>query len=206
MSESPDLDRRVVRTEAAIRQALIELIEERGFDALTVSDIAGRANINRGTFYLHYRDKYDLLEQTETEIIADLEGIFRRGALLTLEDLNNADKPLPVIVKLFEYLRDNAALMHSILELQGDVSFQGQLKKAIERNLKFGVLTGGRPLTFLVPGDYLISYLLSVHFGVVQVWLAHGCIESPQEMATILSKLCLGGPLRAMGLIPDARA
>jgi len=52
-------DRRIARTKAAIREALVALIEEKGFDALTVKDIATRANINRGTFYLHYKDKFD---------------------------------------------------------------------------------------------------------------------------------------------------
>lgn len=203
MIEDAGVDRRVVRTKAAIRDALISLIEEKGFDAFTVSDITARADINRGTFYLHYRDKYDLLEQTEAEIIHHIESIFLHGKPLKLEDLSTTDKPLPVIVTMFEYLRDNAALMHAVVGLKGDVALQTQIKKAVERNMKFAALTGGVPMTFQVPSEYLISYLLSAHFGVVQVWLERGCVETPREMALILTKLSLGGPLHAMGVVPD---
>lgn len=206
MSEEPVVDRRVTRTQTAIRQALIELIEERGFDALTVSDITARANVNRGTFYLHYRDKYDLLEQTQAEIIGNIERIFLEGAPLQLEDLNSPDRPLPVIVKMFEYLRENSALMHAVIGLKGDAALQTRIKRAIERDLELGALTGGRPLTFLVPREYLIAYLLSAHFGVVQVWLERGCVESPREMALVLTRLSLGGPLYAMGIGSGERA
>ncbi len=200
MGSRPNIDRRVARTKGVIRDALIGLIAEKGFDALTVNDIAARADINRGTFYLHYRDKYDLLEQTEAEIVQDIERIILDGKVLSPEDLSHTEAPLPVIVTLFEYLRDNAALMHAVLGLKGDITFQTKLKKAIERNLKFGALSGGRPLTFLVPADYLVSYALSAHFGVVQLWLERGCVETPQEMAAILTRLSVGGPAHALSV------
>lgn len=200
MSEETTADRRVTRTQTAIRRALIALIEERGFDALTVSDITARANINRGTFYLHYRDKYDLVEQIQAEIIGNIERIFLEGAPLRLEDLRSPDRPLPVIIRMFEYLKDESSLMHAIIGLKGDVALQIRIKRAIERNLELGALTGGRPLTFLVPREYLIAYLLSAHFGVVQTWLERGCEESPRAMAQILTRLSLGGPLYALGI------
>src|SRR5262245_39795375 len=65
-------DLRVRRTRLALRQALLALIEEKGFDAIIVQDITERAMINRVTFYKHYRDKYDLLEQTMHEMLGEL--------------------------------------------------------------------------------------------------------------------------------------
>jgi AcrR family transcriptional regulator len=56
-------DRRVVRTRQAIMQASREIMREKGFDAMTVQDIADRANVNRGTFYAHFADKYELVER-----------------------------------------------------------------------------------------------------------------------------------------------
>ena len=79
MSAERSIDQRILRTRQAIRQALIELIAEKGFDAVSITDLTERAEINRGTFYLHYRDKYDLLEETELEIIAELERIFQQS-------------------------------------------------------------------------------------------------------------------------------
>lgn len=203
MNEDTSIDRRILRTKAAIREALIGLIEEGGFEALSVRDIAARAAINRGTFYLHYKDKYDLLEQTEAEILQGLETIFMQANLASFRDLRRIDKPLPVIVALFEYLKANAALMHAIVGLRGDFTFQTQIRKVIERALKPGFLTGGRSLKFLVPREYLITYMLSAHLGVIQLWLQNGCVESPKEMALTLSKLSVHGPMQAMALGSD---
>ena len=64
---------RTAQTRARIKRALIELMGEKGFDALTVSDVTRRARINRGTFYLHFVDKYDMLEKREDELISRLK-------------------------------------------------------------------------------------------------------------------------------------
>jgi AcrR family transcriptional regulator len=201
MNEGPSTDRRIVRTKVAIREALVCLIAEKGFDALSVSDITRRADINRGTFYLHYQDKFDLLEQTEAEIIGDLEGIILQANNLNFSDFNSVDRPLPVVVTLFEYLKNNAALMHAILGLKGGMAFQNRLRATVEENLKLGILAGMRADHFLVQSEYLVSYAISAHFGVIQTWLEKGCVESPHDMAIILSKLSLHGPLRMTGYL-----
>ena len=75
-------DLRVRRTRKLLQQALIEGTVEKGFAALTVRDITRRAMVNRSTFYRHYLDKYDLLEQHLNEIYEVLEeaGIIRGGS------------------------------------------------------------------------------------------------------------------------------
>jgi AcrR family transcriptional regulator len=201
MSENSSIDRRIIRTKMAIREALVALIEENGFDALSVKDITNRADINRGTFYLHYKDKFDLLEQIEAEIVEDIERIILQANSLNLADFNSADKPLPIVVTLFEYLRDNASLMHAILGLEGDFAFLTRIRQTVEKNLKLGFLEMLKPENFLVPSEYLISYILSAYFGVIQIWLQNGCVESSKEMALILSKLSMDGPIRATGFV-----
>lgn len=57
------MDRRVQRTHQLLRQAAIETMKEKGFLAMTIQDIADRANVNRRTFYAHYPDKYALLDE-----------------------------------------------------------------------------------------------------------------------------------------------
>ncbi|MCP2342282.1 TetR/AcrR family transcriptional regulator [Actinomadura rupiterrae] len=65
---------RVRRTRTLLRTALVELIEERGFDRLTVGEITGRAMVSRAAFYRNYRDKFHLVEQIFDEAIAALVG------------------------------------------------------------------------------------------------------------------------------------
>lgn len=199
MNKQQHIDRRITRTKIAIRDALVFLIEKKGFDNLSVSEIAVRANINRGTFYLHYRDKFELLEQTLNDVIKDVKKIFISSKSLKFSDFLDQDRPLPITVEIFEYLKENEALMRVIFGLGGGITFQGKFRKAVEDTLKLGFLGGLTQENFLVPRQYLISYILYAHFGVIESWLETGCKESPQEMARILSKLTLDGPIRTTG-------
>jgi AcrR family transcriptional regulator len=200
MKADPHTDRRIQRTKASLREALITLIEEKGFETLTVTDLTTRAGINRGTFYIHYQDKYDLLEQTEAEIIQDIETILQLAQPLSLADLQKRELPLPLTVQLFEYLKKNASLLHAVLSLKGDITFQYRITKAMERNIfTRSIFADLNQENFRVPSKYLISYLVSAHLGVIQLWLAGGCAESPQEMAETLTVLSNFGPFQALG-------
>ena len=199
MNESEHTDRRISRTKTAIREAMVGLIVEKGFDAITVRDITDRANINRGTFYLHYKDKFDLLEQTEDEIIRDVQNIVLQANSLNYADFNSTDNPLPIVVTLFEYIQHHAVMMRAVLGQERDFMFLTRLRNTVEKNLKLGFLAGLKAKNFLVPSEYLITYILAAHFGVIQVWLQSGCKESPREMAIILSKLSLHGVIRMTG-------
>ena len=67
------LDRRFLRTEKLIKAAFISLLAEKSFADISISDIAERAEIGRGTFYKHYADKHALLSSFEERIRRDLE-------------------------------------------------------------------------------------------------------------------------------------
>lgn len=67
-------DRRIRKTKAAIEKALLDLLEKKDFSHITINDIANEANVNRGTIYFHYEDKYDLLNGIMVEKLAELEG------------------------------------------------------------------------------------------------------------------------------------
>lgn len=81
-NSNPDL--RVIRTKESIRHALVELINEKGFEAIKVKDITTRAKINRGTFYAHYQDKFDLMNKCEEEIMLDMSAITKRTSQVSL--------------------------------------------------------------------------------------------------------------------------
>lgn len=101
-------DRRITRSKRALRGALIALMEERGFDAITVNDLCERADLNRGTFYNHFNDKEHLLAMLEDEVMADIGLLQGRMHDITLADMlayRVAKRPLPLLVELFDYLR-----------------------------------------------------------------------------------------------------
>jgi AcrR family transcriptional regulator len=201
MSSTSLTDRRILRTKEAIRDAVIDLIAEKGFEAVSVSDISERANINRGTFYLHYKDKYDLLEQIEAGIIQEMKVMIGEVAALDPLKMRDIDEPLPMIVAMFEFIAAHAALMRCVLGLKGNIAFQDRVKKAIEETfLKTGFFTNLKDEDLFVPREYFTAYIISAHLGVVQSWLQKGCVEPPREMALLLSKLSFYGPIYTFGI------
>ncbi|MGE8081290.1 TetR/AcrR family transcriptional regulator [Peribacillus loiseleuriae] len=203
MSDHP-IDRRIIRTKRMIRDALTELMEEKGFDGITVRDLTEKADINRGTFYLHYRDKYDLLEKSENEIFQELEDLPKEVQQLTSNDtieLINQAEPIPFAVKLFERLLGHSSFMKMILGPKGDPSFQVKLKEVMRKNMLEHIVTKLNKEEMMVPVDYILAYVSAAHLGVIQHWLNTGMEQSPREMALILSKMALLGPANVAGII-----
>lgn len=193
-------DRRVIRTKRMIRDALTELMEEKGFEGITVRDLTEKASINRGTFYLHYRDKYDLLEQSEEEIIIEMEQIVNEIKPKDAIAYTSQNEPFPIILKLFEYFQENASFMKVILGPNGDASFQVKMKELIKKTFWKKIAEEIKIEEMLVPAEYLISYVSSAHLGVIQHWLESGMEKSPQEMTLILAKMTILGPGHVSGL------
>ena len=84
---APCEDRRISKSKRALREALIALLEERGFDAITVNDLCERADLTRGTFYNHFSDKENLLAVLEDEVMADIGALQGRMHDITLADM-----------------------------------------------------------------------------------------------------------------------
>jgi AcrR family transcriptional regulator len=197
-------DRRTIRTKKMIRSALAELIDEKGFINISVTDLTQRADINRGTFYLHYVDKYDLLEKIENEIIQEIEEETKHLDSVNMRNIDTTNEPLPFMVKLFEYFRENSVIIKSILGPKGDPTFDRKIKKFIETNL----FEKQKSKSFnidqaVISEEYFIPYILSADLGVIQHWLEKGMKESPDEMALMLARMSLLGPLRAVGMCKD---
>lgn len=197
-------DLRVIRTKESIRDALVELMEEKGFDAITVKDITTKAKINRGTFYAHYEDKYDLMTKLEEKMMLDMSRIVTQNFPIIIKELganSPIGEPFSKAALLFEYIQENSGFMKAVLSPKGDLLFQTKLKDFI-----WHTLFGNHPNALvqkgnlLVPPQYLASYVASANIGVIQQWLNSGMKESPQEMASILSTIAINGPLFAAGL------
>jgi len=187
-----------------ISTALSQLIEEKGFNDISITDITTRADINRGTFYLHYKDKFDLLEKIENEVIQEL---FCNCKIMSDMDIQNVDfvsKPMPFMIKIFEYLKENAVFMKAILGAKGDPIFQRKIKELIQTCLfENNNVKVFRKETMLVPESYFIAYVLSAHLGVIQQWLESNMEKSPEDMALILTNMFLLGPFRSAGFTND---
>lgn len=196
-------DRRILKTKSEIKQALTELMDEKRFEAITVRDLTERANINRGTFYLHYQDKYDLLEQCEDEIIKNILENIHELQVQDIEVLLAKEKPFPFVVKVFEYIQENADFLRAVLGPNGDPSFQEKIKEMMIQNFFFKLGN----ISTTVPIEILTTYISSAHLGVIQYWINTGMKQSPEEMASILFRIITKGPIETIvfGHNPDEK-
>ncbi|WP_135122123.1 TetR/AcrR family transcriptional regulator [Jeotgalibacillus proteolyticus] len=202
--EDMNMDLRVIRTRESIKNAFIELVEEKGFEAVTIKDLTTRARINRGTFYSHYQDKYDLMAKCEEEVVAELEDKIIKNIPKVISELETKAPntiPFAILVPFFEFINKNRGLMKALLSPKGDLSFQSKLKifmrKALFASENASIF---KEENLLVPAEYLISYISSAHLGVIHEWLNNNREESPQEIARIILTMTVNGPFYAAGL------
>ncbi|WP_313567348.1 TetR/AcrR family transcriptional regulator [Acetoanaerobium noterae] len=196
-------DERVIKTKKLIKTALSELIQEKGFDHVSITDLTQRANINRGTFYLHYQDKYDLLEKFENEVLDDIntnaENYIKSIKDIDFlgEDFSNEIKPF--INKIFTYIKENYIIMKVILGPKSDMRFQNKIKKALNILLtEKGWDNYFDSQNTFVTKNYFISYLVSAHIGVIRQWIDSGMNESAENMAEMISTMFFLGPFNSI--------
>jgi AcrR family transcriptional regulator len=119
-------DLRVRRTHKLLREALVALIEEQGFDTLTVEAIVQRAMVSRAAFYRHYQDKYDLIEQ-----------LFSEAMQMLLHDINLGWNQASQVyqpdafVKLFEHFTAYERLYRTLLGEKGSPWFQAKMRACL---------------------------------------------------------------------------
>ncbi|WNQ12863.1 TetR/AcrR family transcriptional regulator [Paenibacillus aurantius] len=167
------VDRRIQKTQEALKKAIIELMSEKEFDDITIQDISDRANVSRGTIYLHYQDKFDLLDRLIAEHIKEMRDICE-----STSDMEYKDANLP----WFEYLEKNHLFFSTMLKSKGAPSFRSQFLEFLieefqdEVNVKGGKNRG-------LNADVILQFIVTSYVGMVEWWIANGMPYSPHVMA-----------------------
>jgi AcrR family transcriptional regulator len=194
-------DLRVIKTKRAIREALLKLVKEKDFAKVSVRDLCAYAEINRGTFYLHYQDKYDLLERIEQELLHTLRDMMTRRMAYKMEHLNShPDFLLRFATELFRYVNTEAEVFSMLLLDSVSPTFPNKLKDVIRSNfIRVQKKKEFDPSALSIPFDYLMAYATSANIGLMQQWLAEGRKNPPEKMAEVLVTITMIGPVRALG-------
>src|SRR6266568_8171568 len=171
---------RLRRTQTLLREALIALIEERGFEALTIGELTSRAMVSRAAFYRNYQDKYDLVEQIFEEAMS---------ALLNAVGELGLEHPPESWVTFFEHVAEYERLYRALLGRKGSPWFVRKMRASLsglvnERGrLPHGPDASSLPVhTF---SDEFVPDLVSTMFvEAITWWLEHGQPYTPREIAT----------------------
>ena len=112
-------DRRVRKTKQSIRQGLINLMKKKKLSEITVTELTELVDINRATFYHHYRDIYDLFESIENELYDEFEHTLNKYNLneqIRGKQTSPARQaPLPLFLEVFQFLASHSELTMLLL-------------------------------------------------------------------------------------------
>ena len=197
------LDRRIGKTQRVNPPCLTELLKTKRIQDITVREISEKADINRGTFYLHYRDIFDLMEQIENELLEELEDVlnhFKASDLLS--------NPALVFTRVFHLVKENSDMVSILIGQNGDINFVNRLKDIVrEKCLKdwmelFRPGAGGGRQTSRSSQNTLLddsafeayySFTVTGCIGLVQYWLDSGLKETPEQLASLVEQIISKG-------------
>lgn len=175
------------RSRKLIRNAVVELMADRDISQITVRDIAERADINRGTFYAHYRDIYDVLEQIENELIATL------GALLDdFQSRGIIRTPLDLMLAIAEYLEEDLEFNRQLIRSRGANSFLLKLRKVVVQRLTIDKVLV-RSVKNPVELQLCATYIAAGGVGLLQDWFNGDMTVPLRSIAVVLDRLVRKG-------------
>jgi AcrR family transcriptional regulator len=179
------MDKRKQRTRQYLRDALLELILEQGYDSITVQEITDRANLGRATFYLHFKDKEELLATSLAEIIEELTARMRQ--IFSIERIINGSEPPSMIA--FQHAAENRNLYRVMLHSQIAGSVLSQIRNMIAVNVKAQLQIVLPDAELPVPIDILAQHVAGSLLALLGWWLETESSYTPLEMARMLNKL-----------------
>ncbi len=184
---------RVKRTKILLREALIALIEEQGFDALTVGALTERAMVSRAAFYRNYQDKYDLVEQIFEEALS---------TLFKTVDEPGLDHPASVWVRFFDHIAQYDRLYRALLGKKGSPWFvQKMHARLTERITEHRSREGGHGPNMSAHADhpahlaqpfsdpFVLDLVAALFVEAIIWWLEQGQPYTSKELATKTARL-----------------
>lgn len=187
-------DMRKTRSRRYLVDALLELMQEKDFESITVNEIVKKAQVSRSTFYFQFEDKYFFLNQ----IIDDVLGDLRREASPSQQAERGLERESRDYYKRhFEYIYDHARFFQTMLGPHGAPLFNKKFEESGYGTYRdiFSALEGGGLGDSL---DYFIQYIISAHIGITIKWINEGLRETPAYMSELLTKLTFRGLLHGL--------
>jgi AcrR family transcriptional regulator len=172
-----------IRSRRLIRQAFIELMKEKEMDKITVTDIITRADINRGTFYAHYKYTRAVIEQIENDIIKKMQEF-----LDEFQYKNFFKDPLPFLLKISRWLEGDLEFYKLLINSRGADQFLVKLKDIF---INFFETDSDIPKNIKKSPGFFVR----IHFfagGIVnlyQLWFKGEIDSTLDELAIEISKI-----------------
>ena len=180
------VDRRVIRTKKAIREAFAKLLTEKDINDITISDIAELADINRKTFYNYYDGIYQVVDEIENEIIGRFDAVI--GEVDFRRDMEN---PYVIFEKLAAVINMDMDFYAQLLQMRGSRSLVTKIVDMLKQKTKALLIEQVNFDEQKV--DIMLNYAFYGMLAVYQHWLSTDRRQSIEEISSIVSTMCLNG-------------
>ena len=180
-------DRRVLRTRRLLKQAIIELINERPYEEITIRDITDRADIGYATFFRHFDGKDDLMLEIFSGIIDELESLPNRHADRYFEQEGYL---------LFQHVFENQAMYRGILDSQ---PFARKFRKYLSEMVQIHLYAHANQIpTSAIPIEIAAHHMVSSLVGLIDWWLFNDMPYSIERMAMVYQRLIIQATWHAL--------
>ncbi len=207
-------NRSVIKTKRRLKDGIISLLKERPASEITVKELCDLVDINRGTFYYHYTDIYDMINKIEEEFFEDFSEIL--DFITTRAEKNKRDKdgiedsreegvidPSLIIEKVFEFFDENAELSSVLIGPFGDISFLQRLKELVDDKISDVWVDAGSHMN---EAEYELfnSFIINGYIGLLQSWLKTGRKQSAKYMANFVAKIIIPAAVHTLAIDENA--
>ncbi|MBS0949084.1 TetR/AcrR family transcriptional regulator [Weissella minor] len=181
------------QTRTELLDAFIELLKQKDISQISVIDIVNQAQVHRATFYRHFEDKFDLIQQAETDIFQSVDALFEQYVKNDPEIKIDTAGFNTYRVNLLHIFMDHADFITVMLGPNGDLTFENALYQKIYQLTELGFQTIYKlPTQATGKSEFIGHYAASAAFGVVRQWLKNPTI-SAQELSNLLDELTIKG-------------
>ncbi len=170
------MDLRVKKTKNSIINAFLKLRAKKSLERITVKELSDLAEINKATFYLHYRDPYDMLEQLGNEFIDNMKSILIKD--------NESFNPSKSFVNLYKFVKENYDIAYILFSPNCDSGFGRRLEKSLEKFCFDSWIVRAKDDDSR-NCDYFSVYLVAGIKALLEKWVFDGFVETPEEMAKL---------------------
>lgn len=183
-----------------ILEAFINLVEEKGYEHVTVSDIANQAMINRATFYAHFKDKQDVYDYIFKETVEQFMMVLAPVQLGKTNQLQ-LHTIEQIITHIFEKIQANRVFFKTVLNAHGNEQLRKQISQIL-RSTYANIFDQVeiREKDFIVPIDFIIEYMSATFMASLHWWINQEISFSPKQMAQLIIKLVGSNHLKVLGI------
>jgi len=178
------------RTKQHIIETFFEMMSDIGFEQIRVSSLAKRAGINRGTFYHHFLDKYEILEEVENEMYTNFRLLLEEQLCLDMKILDNESPNIQALLEktcleIMIFLYERKELAQVLLGKNGRPQFIEKLESLYCQTVRNNMNPNNQDDDYQT--HYLQEFVFSGIISVIKCWLRNGAKETPEEVANIIA-------------------